>query len=88
VGRKKVRLICPNPIRDTARALAIKATEFHCTKIEAEQKERDRITKNTIMKERRGTQDRSVTMHPKGPTATMSLQGSLSKCRNYSEQRT
>jgi len=85
-----VRLICPNPIRDTARALAIKVTEFHCTKIGAErrERERDRSTKKTIMKERRGTQDRSVTMHPKGPTATMSLQGSLSKCQNYSEQRT
>jgi hypothetical protein len=32
-----VWLICPNPLTDTARALAIKATEFHCTKIGAEQ---------------------------------------------------
>jgi len=56
-----VRLICPNPIRDTARALAIKATEFHSTKIEAEQKERDRITKKMIMKERRG-EERRITL--------------------------
>ena len=87
LGAKNLWLICPTPIRDTARALAIKATEFHCTKIGAGQRERDRIRKKTIMKERRGKHDRSVTMHPNGPAATTILQGSISKCRNYSEQR-
>jgi hypothetical protein len=64
----------------------MKATEFHCIKIGAG--ETERITKKMIMKEGRGRQDGSVTMHPKGPTATMSLQGSLSKSQNYSELRT
>jgi len=83
-----VPLICPHPIRDTARALAIKATEFHCNKIRVEQRERERERQDHEEDDNEGEErnaDRSVTMHPKGPTATMSLQGSLSKCRNYSE---
>ena len=63
--------------RDTARAPAIKATEFHCIKIGAGWDGQRQVDEGDDNEGGRGRLVGSVTMHPKGPTATTSLQGSL-----------